>query len=136
MAFGSDFIMPYELARRIAGKYENILIYPSLPYGVSSHHKDFFMTISLEPNTMINNVRDILQSIVSNNIKRILIINVHDGNIAPIELASRIIKEKNPEVVISCLGSWRSLVGQIKNFLMFGMAWVIEVKPKLPRCWL
>jgi creatinine amidohydrolase len=51
MPFGSDFIMPYELAKRVAKKYPNILICPPIPYGVSSHHKDFFMTISLEPDT-------------------------------------------------------------------------------------
>jgi creatinine amidohydrolase len=35
MPFGSDFIMPYELAKRVAAKYQNILIYPPVPYGVS-----------------------------------------------------------------------------------------------------
>lgn len=117
MPFGSDFIMPYELAKRMAKKYHNILICPPIPYGISSHHKDFFMTISLEPNTMVNVVRDILQSLVSNRIRRILIINGHDGNIAPIELASRIVKEMNPDVTICCLESWWTLVGQIDKDL-------------------
>jgi creatinine amidohydrolase len=117
MPFGSDFIMPYELAKRLARKHGNILVCPPVPYGMSSHHKDFFMTISLEPETVVNLVRDILQSLVINNIKRILIINGHDGNIAPIEMASRIIKERNPHVVISCLESWWMLVGQIDKEL-------------------
>ena len=66
---------------------------------------------------MYNVVRDILQSLVNNNIRRILIINGHDGNIAPIELVSRIIKERNPGVVVSCLESWWTLVGSIDNEL-------------------
>ena len=117
MPFGSDSIMPFELSKRVASKYKNMLILPPVPYGVSSHHKDFPMTISLEPETMIKIVHDILQSLVSNGIKRILIVNGHDGNIAPIELASRLIKEKNPEVVIACLESWWSLVGTLNNKL-------------------
>jgi creatinine amidohydrolase len=117
MPFGADFIMPFELSKRIASKYRNILVLPPLPYGVSSHHKDFSMTISLEPETMINIVRDILQSLVSNGIKHVLIINGHDGNIAPVEIASRIIKEKNPQLVIACLESWWSLVGTINKEL-------------------
>lgn len=112
MPFGSDFIMPYELAKRVARKYPNILVCPPVPYGMSSHHKAFSMTISLEPNTMVNLAIDILQSLVSNNIRHILIINGHDGNIAPIEIASRIIKDRNPHVVISCLESWWTWVGQ------------------------
>ena len=118
MPFGSDFIMPFELAKRVAARYgKKIVIFPPIPYGVSSHHKDFFMTISFEPDTMMNVIRDILQSLVNNNIRRILIINGHDGNIAPIELASRIIKERNPRVVISCLESWWTLVGSIDKEL-------------------
>lgn len=117
MPFGSDFIMPHALANRISSKYQNLVICPPVPYGVSLHHKDFPMTISLEPDTMTNIVRDILQSLASNNIKRILIINGHDGNIAPIESASRIVKERNPQVVICCLESWWTLVGQIDKEL-------------------
>src|SRR5919112_1791791 len=118
MPFGSDFIMPFELAKRVAARYgEKILIFPPIPYGVSSHHKDFFMTVSIDPDTMMNVIRNILQSLVDNNIRRILIINGHDGNIAPIELASRIIKERNPRVVISCLESWWTLVGSIEKEL-------------------
>ncbi|MDQ3976676.1 MAG: creatininase family protein [Thermoproteota archaeon] len=118
MPFGSDFIMPFELAKRVAARYgKKMVIFPPIPYGVSSHHKDFFMTVSFEPDTMMNVIRDILQSLINNNIRRILIINGHDGNIAPIELASRIIKERNPRVVISCLESWWTLVGSIDKDL-------------------
>jgi creatinine amidohydrolase len=118
MPFGSDFIMPFELAKRVAARYgKKMIIFPPIPYGVSSHHKDFFMTVSFEPDTLVNVIRDILESLVNNNIRRILIINGHDGNIAPIELASRIVKEKNPGVVISCLESWWTLVGSIDREL-------------------
>jgi creatinine amidohydrolase len=48
MPFGADFIMPFELAKRLARKYQNLIVFPPMPYGVSSHHKDFFMTTSLE----------------------------------------------------------------------------------------
>ena len=48
MPFGSDFIMPFELAKRVSARYgKKIVIFPPIPYGVSSHHKDFFMTVSL-----------------------------------------------------------------------------------------
>lgn len=117
MPFGSDFIMPYELALRLADKQENLIVLPPIPYGVSSHHKDFFMTISLEPETMIGVIRDILQSVIDNNVYRILIINGHDGNIGPIESASRIVKERNPAAVISCLESWWTTVGKLDKSL-------------------
>ncbi len=117
MPFGADFIMPFELGRRLAAKNRHIIVLPPLPYGVSSHHKDFYMTISLQPETMISLAFDILESLVHNKIRRILVINGHDGNIAPIELASRKIKERYPDVVISCLESWWTLVSELDKNL-------------------
>ena len=114
MPYGSDFIMPLELATRLAQKRKEIIILPPVPYGVSSHHKDFFMTISLESETMVGVIRDVLQSIIDNKISHILIINGHDGNIGPIEVASRTIKERNPQAVVACLESWWTLVGKLE----------------------
>ena len=45
------------------------------------------MTMSLQPDTLVKVIENLLQSLVRNKISRILIINGHDGNIAPIELA-------------------------------------------------
>jgi creatinine amidohydrolase len=117
MPFGSDSIMPYELAKRLAARCDRLLVLPPVPYGVSSHHKDFQMTISLEPETAVAVIRDILQSIILNKIYKILIINGHDGNIGPIEIASRAIKERNPLAVISCLESWWTVVGKLDSDL-------------------
>jgi creatinine amidohydrolase len=76
------------------------------------------MTISLEPSTLISIMLDIFLCLKNNGIRRILVINGHDGNIAPIEVASRIIKDKFPDIVIACLESWWVLVGQ-KNKNLF-----------------
>jgi creatinine amidohydrolase len=81
MPFGSDFIVPMELAKRVARKSQNVMVLPAIPYGVSLHHIDFQMTISLDPNTLIKVIEDVFTSLVKNGISRILIINGHDGNI-------------------------------------------------------
>jgi creatinine amidohydrolase len=119
MPFGSDFIFPMELAKRISSKLDkkNSIILPAIPYGVSLHHNEFQMTMSLEPHTLIMVIEDLLRSIIKNGIRRILIINGHDGNIAPIELAARTIKDKHPEAMISCLEAWWILVGEITHGL-------------------
>jgi creatinine amidohydrolase len=136
MPFGADFIFPIELARRIASTISkdgiredksdrevkgnsngNIIILPPMPYGVSSHHNKFQMTMSLQPATMTMVIQDILESLIKNHIKRILILNGHDGNIGPIEVAARNTKDKHQEVVIACLESWWTLVGQIEKDL-------------------
>jgi creatinine amidohydrolase len=120
MPFGSDFLVPTELAKRVAkrsDKSKNVLILPAVPYGVSLHHMDFQMTISLEPETLVRVIEDIFTSLVKNDIKKILIINGHDGNIAPIELAARAVKDRYPEVAIACLEAWWVIAGEITKNL-------------------
>jgi creatinine amidohydrolase len=117
MPFGSDFIFPLEIAERVAKMAENVIVLPAVPYGVSLHHNGFQMTLSLQSDTLVKIITDIFNSLISNKINRILIINGHDGNIAPIEDAARSIKDMHPEVTICCLESWWTLVGQIRKDL-------------------
>ena len=119
MPFGSDFIFPEELAKRMAAKSRknSIVILPPIPYGVSLHHKEFQMTMSLEPHTLEMVIEDLFKNIIKNGIRRILVINGHDGNIAPIETAARITKDRYKEVVIACLEAWWVSIGEITKGL-------------------
>ena len=117
LPFGSDFIVPMDLAKRISKRIGNAIVFPALPYGVSLHHAEFKMTMSLQPDTLVKVIEDLFLSLVRNKISRILVINGHDGNIAPIELAARVTKDKYPDLVIACIESWWVLVGEIRNDL-------------------
>ena len=117
MPFGSDFIFPTEIAKRVAAKTNNVIVLPPIPYGVSLHHDQFQMTMSINPETLVSLICDLLSSLVQNHISRILIINGHDGNIGPIEISARLIKNKHPEIIIACLESWWVLVGQLRRDL-------------------
>ncbi|MDQ6722959.1 MAG: creatininase family protein [Thermoproteota archaeon] len=122
MSFGSDFIFPMKLIKiildEISNNKNNLILLPAVPYGVSSHHNNFQMTMSLEPSTMISIIENIFCSLVKNGVRKILVINGHDGNIAPIEIASRKVKNETKDLVIACLESWWVLVGQ-KNKGLF-----------------
>jgi creatinine amidohydrolase len=71
--------------------------------------------MSINPETLVSIISDLLTSLIQNKIRRVLIINGHDGNIAPIEIAARSIKNKHPKMTIACLESWWILVGQMKK---------------------
>ena len=60
LPFGSDFIFPLELAKRVGIKIKNLIILPPIQYGVSSHHKKFYMTISIGTNTLISMIENFL----------------------------------------------------------------------------
>jgi creatinine amidohydrolase len=112
LPFGSDFLVPFYLARSIAKKLKNVIVLPPIPYGLSIHHIDYQMTMSLSSETVVRVIEDLFTSLIRNGINRIVIINGHDGNIAPLELAARTIKDRYPETVIACLESWWTLIGQ------------------------
>lgn len=120
LPFGSDSLFPVNLVQLVLDSilksksehYHNFIVLPVVPYGVSIHHIDYQMTISLRSSTMINLIEDLLRCLASNEIRRVIILNGHDGNIAPAETASRNIKNEYPDMVIACLESWWTLVGQ------------------------
>ena len=87
MPFGSDFIFPAEIAKRVATNVSNVIVLPAIPYGVSLHHDKFQMTMSINPETMIGIISDLLTSLIQNKIRR------------------------------ACLESWWVLVGQLKKDL-------------------
>ena len=117
MPFGSDFFFPTEIAKRLATKVNNVIVLPAIPYGVSLHHDQFQMTMSINPETLVGLICDLLSSLFQNHVSRVLIINGHDGNIGPIEIAARLIKNKHPDMTIACLEAWWVLVGQLKKDL-------------------
>ena len=77
---GTDFIAAEAVARR-AGENLDILVAPTVSYGVSDHHMGFKGTVTLRPDTMIQIVMDLVRSLVTHGFRRILFVNGHGGNI-------------------------------------------------------
>lgn len=106
---GTDFITAEHVARR-AGEVMDILVAPTLCYGVSPHHMAFPGTISLSPNTLIAVVCDVVQSLVTHGFRKIICINGHGGNIAAIQVALIQLKAKSAPGIFR-LTSWYALPG-------------------------
>jgi len=82
-------------------------VLPFVPYGVSEHYRDFPFTVSLRFETEIAIIGgDIPESLHREGIRHVFILNGHDGNIAPIEIASRKVKAPHPEMKIATFGAW------------------------------
>jgi len=88
MPVGTDSL----LSRRVtAGAAElassNILLAPALPYGFSPHHLSHAGTISLRLSTYLAVLRDMTESLVETGFRRIVFVNGHGGNSAPLRSA-------------------------------------------------
>ena len=113
LPLGTDTLVSYKLSVKIAEKVNGLLVLPPITIGYSEHYSYFPFNLSLSSETLIEVIKDVLSSVIKNGIKRIFIMNGHDGNIASIEVASRHIKMKYPEVKIAALDAWWVAAGNL-----------------------
>ncbi|HOQ67016.1 MAG TPA: creatininase family protein [Candidatus Atribacteria bacterium] len=106
LPFGTDTLVSLAIAEEVAKEVEGLLVLPPVTYGVSFYYDDFPFTLTLRPEIMVEVLKDVLSSSIRQGINRIIIINGHDGNIAPIEIAARSVKVKYPESFIASLDAW------------------------------
>ena len=112
LPYCTDYASAYEIGRRVCEQVKGTVLLPAMNYGMSLHHMDFYLTISLRPEVLAEVAKDIFRSLITHGIKRILVIIGHDGNIAPIEIASREIKREHDEVVIAVFEAWWYTAGR------------------------
>lgn len=72
-------------ARRLGHR---VLVAPTIPWGMSSHHMAFPGTLSLRAETLVNLLLDLVGSLHAHGLGRVLIVNGHLGNRAAIELGA------------------------------------------------
>jgi creatinine amidohydrolase len=113
LPFATDTLTAYLLALEIAGHVPKTAVLPPVNYGMSEHYKDFPFSVSLKPETETAIIRDILESVYREGIRKAFILNGHDGNIAPIEIASRTVKVANPDFRIVSLDAWWNTLGSL-----------------------
>ena len=101
---GTDFITAEAIAREV-GKRLDVIVAPTITYGMSQHHMGFKGTITLAPTTMVFFIRDIIQSFLDHGFKRIVFINGHGGNIEPIKTAFTQLKYENRQGIFEVI-SW------------------------------
>lgn len=106
IAEGCDTLVSYMVSKQIADKMEDMLVLPPITVGYSGHYDTFPFTLTLSYDTVTQVIYDIVESCIRQGINNIFLMNGHDGNIAPIEIASRKIKEVYPDARIAALTQW------------------------------
>ncbi len=110
---GTDFITAQEIAREIGSKL-NILVAPTLNYGMSQHHMAFAGSITLSPLTYINVIKEITISLLQNGFKKVVYINGHGGNINSVNSAFEQVKYENYKGILELI-SW-FLIPEVQEF--------------------
>ena len=79
-----------EFATRIATELgDDAVLCPPLRYGLSEHHMAFPGTLTLRTETFLRVQEDVVESLASWGLRRVLVVNGHAGNVDALRLAAR-----------------------------------------------
>jgi creatinine amidohydrolase len=86
--FEIDTGRAYGFGKRLAARmYPQAILAPPINVGVSYHHMSFPGTITLQPETFVAVVCDVVRSLHRHGLARFLILNGHGGNIPALGIA-------------------------------------------------
>lgn len=74
---------------------DDILLCPTLPFGSSHHHLSFGGTISISITTYTQLVVELVESVLQNGFRRIVLLNGHGGNITPVKQALSVLSNRH-----------------------------------------
>ncbi len=100
---GTDFLTSERIAEQVANTC-NVLLAPTLPFGMAAHHMAFPGTMSLTPSTYVQVIVELIESLTIHGFNKLYFINGHGGNIAPITTAfceSKLTSEKHNTFLIN-----------------------------------
>lgn len=88
-----------DLVSRVAQETEallpdDVLLCPTLPFGSSHHHLAFGGTLSISITTYTQVVIELVDSLLQNGFRKIVLLNGHGGNITPVKQALAVLGNK------------------------------------------
>jgi len=117
LPLGMDTYSVLSMAKKLSEDLEGkVFILPPIWYGFSPHHMKFTGTITLSYETLMNLVYDIAKSLAYHGIKKLIILNGHGGNIAPLTLTLRRIKDEL-ELTAVLVNPWELAGDEIKEII-------------------
>lgn len=105
---GYDFFVADRLAYEVARRTKSLVV-PTLPFGYSEQFMNYPGTITLRPESLMNVVEDILDSLIRVGCDHFLFIDNHMPNHAFTEAAARKIKRKYR---ITCASLWPTAIAR------------------------
>jgi len=84
LPYGTDIIegtsLAEESARMAWEKGAKVIVLPTIPFGVNTGQRDIYLDINMNPSTQFAVLRDILEVLDKQGIKKFVLFNSHGGN--------------------------------------------------------
>ena len=132
-ALGTDFLVPRNIAERLDEMLgDEIIITPTVNFGVCEYHMDFPGTINIGLDGLQMILGKIVFSMMHHGLRRFVVINGHGGNTPAIGNVSLDVYNAGG---VMCSIDWWSLVGELdKRFAKGGHGDRIETSAMLSVC--
>lgn len=86
----TDGMITRALCEKVAeAMADKTILLPVISYGYSPHHEDFPGSLNISYDVLIRYITDIGKDLAKHNFRRLLIVNGHGSNIAPVEIAHK-----------------------------------------------
>lgn len=106
LPYGNDTFIPLEIAKRAARELGDAIVLPPMYFGFTPQHMAFPLTITLSAESLLGVVRDVFRSVAVHSIRKIIVVNEHDGNVALIQAAARELRREFPDLKIALFEGW------------------------------
>ena len=101
-SFDTDSVIVEELTLRMASRFHpQILVAPTVPFGMSAYHMGFPGSITLRTATYLHVLEDNVQSLLHHGFDRFLFTNWHNGNEPVMNMALQTIPTRHPITFMS-----------------------------------
>ena len=84
LPYGTDSLMGTGIGERICEaawqRGARVMLLPTIPYGTETNQREFPFSMNVNPSTMYRLVTDLVESLVYQGIKKIVLLNSHGGN--------------------------------------------------------
>jgi creatinine amidohydrolase len=100
---GTDHLIAKAVAEETA-KRTGVLCLQVIPFGVSSHHRQFWGTVYVSPKAFQNYMKEVCLALNYYGVRKIVIVNGHGGNLCALMEMARELREKG--VFVSIFQWW------------------------------
>jgi creatinine amidohydrolase len=83
-----------------------VLLLPTLWLGASSHHLRFGATLTVEVDTHVTVLCELLTPLLDEGFERVLVLNGHGGNIDTMHVALRLLRPAHPHRIVTAASYW------------------------------
>jgi creatinine amidohydrolase len=113
LPLGTDFLVAESIAEHL--DRSDAVVLPTIPVGVSEHHRQFDGTLWVSEETFERYVRETLASMANHGICKSVVVNGHGGNSAALHRAARQLRQD--ETVFAAPWNWWNSLDELEEKL-------------------